>query len=162
MHAGLLSCDKCGRRLAVAYRGHEPRQPVYRCNGPNQKFALPRCLSFGGRRVDQAAARELLKAVEPMAFEAAMQAERRYVQMRGEQQRIVELELQRATYETALAERRYAACDPFRTAGCAARYPLLSRGRSTSPSRSCSRPAPKRQAAAYRTRILTRLAPCYD
>jgi excisionase family DNA binding protein len=31
---------------------------------------------------------------------------------RGEQQRIVELELQQARYEASLAERRYAACDP--------------------------------------------------
>ena len=31
---------------------------------------------------------------------------------RGEQQRIVELELQQAQYEASLAERRYAACDP--------------------------------------------------
>ena len=30
----------------------------------------------------------------------------------GEQQRIVELELQQARYEASLAERRYAACDP--------------------------------------------------
>src|SRR6476659_3473 len=30
----------------------------------------------------------------------------------GEQQRVVELELQQARYEAALAERRYAACDP--------------------------------------------------
>jgi excisionase family DNA binding protein len=110
--AGLLSCGKCGRRLAVAYRGHAPRQAVYRCDRPNQTFALPRCLSFGGSRVDQAVARELLVAVEPIAIEAAMEAERRYVQMRGEQQRIVELELQQAKYEAVLAERRYAACDP--------------------------------------------------
>jgi excisionase family DNA binding protein len=109
---GLLSCGRCGRRLSVAYRGHAPRQPVYRCDRPNQSFALPRCVSFGGSRVDQAVARELLAAVEPMAIEAATEAERRHVHMRGEQQRIVELELQQAKYEATLAERRYAACDP--------------------------------------------------
>jgi excisionase family DNA binding protein len=47
-----------------------------------------------------------------MAIEAAVEAERRHEQMRGEQQRIVELELQQARYEASLAERRYAACDP--------------------------------------------------
>src|SRR5262249_41028134 len=31
---------------------------------------------------------------------------------RGEQQRVIELELQQARYEAVLAERRYAACDP--------------------------------------------------
>ena len=59
---------------------------------------------FGGLRVDAAVARELLRAVEPMAIEAAVEAERRYMEARGEQQRIVELELQQARYEASLAE----------------------------------------------------------
>jgi hypothetical protein len=63
-------------------------------------------------RVDAAIARELLRAIEPMAIEAAMEAERRYMAGQDEQQRIVELELQQARYEASLAERRYAACDP--------------------------------------------------
>ena len=75
-------------------------------------LGLPRCFTFGGLRVDVAIARELLRAVEPMAIEAAVEAERRYMEARGEQQRIVELELQQARYEASLAERRYAACDP--------------------------------------------------
>src|SRR5258708_15612037 len=50
--------------------------------------------------------------VEPMAIEAAAKAERRYMEVRDEKQRIVELELQQARYEASLAERRYAAYDP--------------------------------------------------
>jgi DNA invertase Pin-like site-specific DNA recombinase len=110
--AGLLSCGRCGRRLVVSYSGRPPGQPVYRCDRPNQMLGLPRCFTFGGLRVDVAIARELLCAVEPMAIEAAMEAERRSMAARGEQQRIVELELQQARYEAGLAERRYAACDP--------------------------------------------------
>jgi excisionase family DNA binding protein len=110
--AGLLSCGRCGRRLAVAYTGRPPGQPVYRCDRPNQMLGLPRCFTFGGLRVDAAVARELLRAVEPLAIEAAVEAERRYMEGRAEQQRIVELELQQARYEASLAERRYAACDP--------------------------------------------------
>src|SRR5918995_770561 len=110
--AGLLTCGRCGRRLVVSYSGRSPGQPVYRCNLPNQMLGLPRCLTFGGLRVDAAVAQELLRAVAPMAIEAAVEAERRYMEGRGEQQRIVELELQQARYEASLAERRYAACDP--------------------------------------------------
>src|SRR5436309_6605355 len=51
-------------------------------------------------------------AVKPMAIEAAVEAQRRSMEARSEQQRIVELELQQARYEASLAERRYAACDP--------------------------------------------------
>ena len=62
--------------------------------------------------MDVAIARELLRAVEPMAIEAAFEAERRRMELQGERRRIVELELQQAQYEASLAERRYAACDP--------------------------------------------------
>ena len=47
-----------------------------------------------------------------MAIEAALQAERRHMEVQADQRRIVELELQQARYEATLAERRYAACDP--------------------------------------------------
>src|SRR3954453_16187737 len=110
--AGLLSCGRCGRRLMVSYSGRPPGQPVYRCDRPNLALGLPRCFTFGGLRVEAAVTREILRAVEPIAIEAAAEAERRYMEARGEQQRVIELELQQARYEAALAERRYAACDP--------------------------------------------------
>jgi DNA invertase Pin-like site-specific DNA recombinase len=109
---GLLCCGRCGRRLVVGYTGGPSRHPIYRCEQANRLLGLPRCLAFAGLRVDAAIAGELLRAVEPMAIEAAMEAERKYIEGRGEQQRIVELELQQARYEASLAERRYAACDP--------------------------------------------------
>jgi excisionase family DNA binding protein len=110
--AGMLSCARCGRRLVVSYSGRSPGQPVYRCERPNLMLGEPRCMTFGGPRVDVAIARELLRAVEPMAIEAALEAERMHAENHGERQRIVELELQQAEYEASLAERRYAACDP--------------------------------------------------
>jgi DNA invertase Pin-like site-specific DNA recombinase len=106
--AGLLACARCGRRLSVAYTGRIP-QPVYRCN----RFDMPpRCMSFGGSRIDVAIAKELVRVVEPMAIEAALQAEQMHMDTLNEQRRIVELELEQAQYEATLAERRYAACDP--------------------------------------------------
>src|ERR1700750_1270306 len=96
----------------VSYSGRPPGQPVYRCDRPNLMLGLPRCFTFGGLRVDAAVTREILRAVAPIAIEAADEGGRRYMETRGEQQRVVELELQQARYEAALAERRYAACDP--------------------------------------------------
>lgn len=110
--AGMLCCGRCGRRLVVAYVGRGVPQAVYRCDRPNLQLAQPRCFTFGGRRPDEAITRELLRAVEPMAIEAALQAERRHMEVQVDQRRIAELELQQARYEATLAERRYAACDP--------------------------------------------------
>ncbi|PTB21723.1 serine recombinase [Trinickia symbiotica] len=106
--AGLLGCARCGRRLTVAYTGRTPR-PVYRC----YRFDLPpKCMRFGGPRIDAAIARELMRVVEPLAIEAAVQAEQMQMDTLSEQRRVIELELQQAQYEATLAERRYAACDP--------------------------------------------------
>jgi excisionase family DNA binding protein len=69
-------------------------------------------MTFGGPRVDMAVARELLCAVEPLAIEAAFEAERMYRKRQDDQRQIIDLELQQARYEANLAERRYAACDP--------------------------------------------------
>ena len=109
--SGFLACARCGRRLSIAYRGHAPRQTVYRCNSMDLTGAA-RCMTFGGSRVDAAIGKELLLAVQPMAIEAAMEAERMHMQTLNEQRRVVELELVQARYEATLAERRYAACDP--------------------------------------------------
>lgn len=69
-------------------------------------------MTFGGPRVDAAIARELLRAVEPLAIEAAFEAERTHREQQEDQHRILDLELQQARYEARLAERRYAQCDP--------------------------------------------------
>ena len=108
---GLLLCGVCGCRLVVCYSGHYS-QPVYRCIRHTQMLGRRGCLGFGAKRVDLAIGRELLRAVEPIAVEAALHAEHRYVEQQSEQRRIVELELQQARYDASLAERRYAACDP--------------------------------------------------
>jgi len=107
--AGLLVCRRCGRRLSVVYTGRSS-QPVYRCDRGNTAVGARRCMMFGGLRVDAAFARELIHAVEPMAIEAALLAERRMMERQAEHRRI--LELQQVRYEASLAERRYAACDP--------------------------------------------------
>src|SRR5258705_4786404 len=67
--SGLMTCGRCGRRLGVAYTGNPQSRPVYRCDKPNLLMGLPRCMTFGGPRVDAAIAKELLRTVEPMAIE---------------------------------------------------------------------------------------------
>ena len=109
---GLLMCGRCGRRLGITYAGRGVRRAVYRCDRPNVMLGLPRCMSFGGPRIDAAIASEILRVVAPLAIEAALEAERMHMKNQSERRRLVELDLQQARYEASLAERRYAACDP--------------------------------------------------
>jgi DNA invertase Pin-like site-specific DNA recombinase len=112
---GLLVCGRCGRRLTVNYTSRSTggiSQPVYRCDRANVMLGQRRCMTFGGLRIDAAVVRQLIQAIEPMAIEAAVLAERRHMERQAEQHRIIELELQQARYEASLSERRYAACDP--------------------------------------------------
>jgi DNA invertase Pin-like site-specific DNA recombinase len=109
--AGLICCARCGRRLRVVYDGRYSR-PIYRSNTPNLQLGQKRCFSFGAKRIDDAVAGEMLRAVAPMAIEAAREAERMLRAEDQDRRRIAELELQQAQYDASLAERRYAACDP--------------------------------------------------
>jgi DNA invertase Pin-like site-specific DNA recombinase len=109
--AGLISCARCGRRLKVAYTGRYPR-PLYRCENANLQLGQRRCFSLAGKRIDATIAVEMLRALTPMAIEAAEEVERMLRDEDKDRRRIAELELQQATYDASLAERRYAACDP--------------------------------------------------
>jgi len=108
---GLICCARCGRRLHVVYNGRYPR-PVYRCDTPNLQLGRKRCFGFGGKQIDAVVAGEMLRAVAPMAIEAAREAERMLREQDQDRLRIAELELNQARYDASLAERRYAACDP--------------------------------------------------
>ncbi|MCP3468644.1 recombinase family protein [Bradyrhizobium sp. CCGUVB23] len=109
--SGILTCARCGQRLSVSYRGGRISYPVYRCDKGSLAGRL-RCMIFGASKIDAAVARELLRAVEPLAIEAAFEAQRMQRERQDDKRRILDLELQQARYDGTLAERRYAACDP--------------------------------------------------
>ncbi len=109
--AGLICCARCGRKLKVAYTGRYPR-PVYGCESPNLQMGRKRCFRVAGKHIDMAVAGEMLRAVAPMAIEAAHEAERMLKEEDQDRRHIAELELRQAQYDASLAERRYAACDP--------------------------------------------------
>ena len=99
--AGLICCARCGRRLVVAYRGRRRSYPTYRCDRPNLQLGHRRCIIFGGGRVDVAIAAEILRAVSPLAIEAAEEAERMLKEEEQDRLRIAELELTQAKYDAS-------------------------------------------------------------
>lgn len=69
--AGLLRCHRCGRTLTLRYTGAEHNIPRYSCVGGWLDSGEPRCIAFGGLRVDDAIETALLDVVGPGAIEAA-------------------------------------------------------------------------------------------
>ena len=71
---GLLRCGHCGRMLKVQHNGL--RDVVrYLCNDATIDHAAPtKCISFGNMRVDAAVSAEVLRAISPLALDAAFAA----------------------------------------------------------------------------------------
>src|ERR687894_1982407 len=63
--AGLLRCRRCGRKLTVRYTGAAHDVPRYSCCRGSLDNGEPRCVAFGGPRVDDALEAELFKVLEP-------------------------------------------------------------------------------------------------
>jgi hypothetical protein len=72
--AGILRCGRCGRMLRVVYSGTRGIIPRYQCNGPHINHGENWCISFGGHRVDEAVAKQVLDAISGNAVEAALEA----------------------------------------------------------------------------------------
>jgi hypothetical protein len=84
----------------------------YQCINGHINQGVPKCISFGGVRVDQAVSEEILSVCRPVAIDAALRAGEQKVQQQSERIRVLELELEQARYEARLANRRYESVDP--------------------------------------------------
>jgi hypothetical protein len=109
--AGLLRCGHCGRKLAVAYTGDGGMYPRYYCRGA-QVDRQNSCISFGGWRIEEAIAEELLKVITPLGVEAALLAIDLSNSEGDATCRQVDLALEQARFEAKHAQRRYEAVDP--------------------------------------------------
>jgi len=109
---GLATCGRCGRRLKVYYQGNNST-PGYHCPGSvlvNGRGSF--CLRVGGCRIDQAVADAFLATVTPAAAEAALAAETTIESEHDAALAQWRLEVERARYEAARAERRYRSVEP--------------------------------------------------
>jgi hypothetical protein len=109
---GIATCGKCGRKLAVHYRGRHAR-PGYHCAGRDLVGGRGvYCLSVGGVQIDQAVAEAFLAALTPAGIHAAVAAAERLEADHDAALAQWRLEVERTRYEAGLAERRYLAVDP--------------------------------------------------
>lgn len=110
--SGLLRCGRCGRKLHVGYVGKGGLVSRYLCRATSHSEGTEPCTSFGGLRVDEAVVEAVLEALQPLGIEASMQAVARADESQSHQRKMLELSLQRATYEVDRARRQYDAVDP--------------------------------------------------
>ncbi len=109
---GVMRCHRCSRMLRVHYLGKNRREMRYLCINGHINQGVPKCISFGGVRIDQAVSDEILKVVQPVAIDAAVRVAEQRSQQQNERARALELELEQARYEARLAGRRYESVDP--------------------------------------------------
>jgi DNA invertase Pin-like site-specific DNA recombinase len=110
--AGLLRCRRCGRKLTVRYTGARHDIPRYSCCRGFLDNGEPRCIAFGGLRVDDAIEAELFKVLEPAAVAAAVEADAQAADHRDQVREALLRDLQAARYAADRAFRQYDAIDP--------------------------------------------------
>ncbi|HXP74514.1 MAG TPA: recombinase family protein [Stellaceae bacterium] len=110
--AGLIRCRRCGHKMSVHYTGRDHDTPRYSCRRGWLDNGEPRCIAFGGLRVDDAIEDELLRVLEPGAVEAALEADRQETRRRDEVLDALKRDLEAARYTADKAFRQYDATDP--------------------------------------------------
>src|SRR6201988_3738987 len=110
--AGLLRCHRCGRKLTLRYSGVKHQIPRYSCSRGWMDNGEPRCIAFGGLRVDDAIQEAILTVVSPGAVAAAITAEIETGQQRDQVRDALKRDLEAARYAADRAFRQYDAADP--------------------------------------------------
>jgi excisionase family DNA binding protein len=108
--AGLLRCGHCGRKLKILHNARHGAR--YICCTETGYSADQKCIVFSNGRIDAAVSAEVLRAISPLAIEAALQLIADREQATAERRRQSELALEQARYEANLARRQYDAVDP--------------------------------------------------
>ncbi|MDE2501009.1 MAG: recombinase family protein [Alphaproteobacteria bacterium] len=110
--AGLIRCRRCGRKLTLRYSGANHHIPRYSCTRGWMDNGEPRCIAFGGLRVDDAIEQAVLTVVGPGAIAAAVAAEKEANQRRDHVRDALQRDLEAARYAADRAFRQYDATDP--------------------------------------------------
>jgi hypothetical protein len=110
--AGLIRCNRCGRKLTLRYTGAKHGIPRYSCSRAWMDNGGPHCIAFGGLRIDDAIEEALLDVVGPGAVAAATAAAKEAGERRDQVREALGRDLEAARYAVDRAFRRYDATDP--------------------------------------------------
>lgn len=110
--AGLVRCGHCGRKFHVTYGGVKGNCLRYACQGAMINHGTGRCISFGGLKAERLIEEELLRRLEPLGVQAALEAIDQQACSNDERVAQKELALEQMRFEVARARRQYDAVDP--------------------------------------------------
>ena len=108
--AGLAVCGSCGRHLQTSYR--HPGTPYYSCTRYLLEGTEPKCSGPKAVVADAVVAEQVLRALQPAALEASLQAIEDIQKGRARLEQHWRQRLERARYEAERAARPYEAVEP--------------------------------------------------
>lgn len=110
---GLLICGFCGHRLSIRYKGNKGICPQYECTWKKREgIDHKACFSVNALSLDQAISRKVVAAINPAQIEIAIKAFEELEQRNHSLERQWLMKIERAEYESQLAQRRYEEVDP--------------------------------------------------
>ncbi len=110
---GLLICGCCGRRLTVRYKGNGGLYPTYECNWKRREgLSTGSCMHVRSDLIDNPVSERVLEVIKPKQIEAAVRALEEIERREEAVDNQWHMKIERAEYETNLAQRRYEAVDP--------------------------------------------------
>lgn len=110
---GVLICGVCGRRLTVRYQGNGGVYPVYECTWRKREGLAGRsCMSFRCDTVDAPVTQRIFEILKPKQIEIAVESMQELQRRSNVVDNQWAMRVQRAEYETQLAQRRYEEVDP--------------------------------------------------
>ena len=110
--AGVIRCGHCGRKVHVHYCGAHRNVVRYECKGASLNHGGPKCVSFGGLKIERLLEEELFRRLKPLGMRAALAAIDQQMHSGDERIKQKELSLEQARYEVSRARRQYDAVDP--------------------------------------------------
>jgi DNA invertase Pin-like site-specific DNA recombinase len=109
---GLLLCAHCGHRLSVRYKGNGGIYPMYNCSALKSGLIGSSCLGVRCDLLDESVSARVLEVICTSQIELAINAVGELEKRDEALSRQWQMRLEKAEYETRLAERRYEEVDP--------------------------------------------------
>ncbi len=111
---GLATCGRCGRKLAIFYRGPAKSVPNYYCQGSAElvEGRGARHMNVGGLAIDAAVSEAFVAALAPAALHACLAAAQQLEDSHDAALAQWRRQVEQARYHAGKAERRYRAVDP--------------------------------------------------